>query len=73
MLNSVRSERLLMEEVHYRILYRWFVALNLDDQVWDATSSTKSRDRLPACANLPGSLPQRPPGSTLLFRQIPTV
>jgi transposase len=46
MLYSVRSERLLMEEIDYSILYRWFVGLSLDDQVWDATSFTKNRDRL---------------------------
>jgi transposase len=46
MLYSVRSERLLMEEIDYSILYRWFVGLNLDEQVWDATSFTKNRDRL---------------------------
>src|SRR5215467_10952354 len=46
MLYSVRSERLLMEEVDYNILYRWFVGLNLDDPVWDATVFTKNRDRL---------------------------
>src|SRR5271169_3169276 len=46
MLYSVRSERLLMEEIDYSILFRWFVGLNLDEQVWDATSFTKNRDRL---------------------------
>jgi transposase len=46
MLYSVRSERLLMEEIDYSILYRWFVGLNLDDRVWDATTFTKNRDRL---------------------------
>jgi transposase len=46
MLYSVRSERLLMEEIDYGILYRWFVGLSLDDQVWDATTFTKNRDRL---------------------------
>ena len=46
MLYSVRSERLLMEEIDYSILYRWFVGLSLDDQVWDATTFTKNRDRL---------------------------
>jgi transposase len=46
MLYSVRSERLLMEEIDYSILFRWFVGLNLDDEVWDATSFTKNRDRL---------------------------
>ena len=48
MLYSVRSERLLMEEdIDYSILYRWFVGLNLDEKVWDATTFTKNRDRLP--------------------------
>src|SRR6201997_4564442 len=46
MLYSVRSERLLMEEIDYSILFRWFVGLNLDEKVWDATSFTKNRDRL---------------------------
>jgi len=46
MLYSVRSERLLMEEIDYSILYRWFVGLNLDEKVWDATTFTKNRDRL---------------------------
>ena len=45
-LYSVRSERLLMEELDYNILYRWFVGLSLDDQIWDATTFTKNRDRL---------------------------
>src|SRR5437764_14432996 len=43
MLYSVRSERLLMEEIDYSIL---FVGLNLDERVWDATTFTKNRDRL---------------------------
>ena len=46
MLYSVRSERLLMEEIDYSMLYRWFVGMNLDDPVWDATVFTKNRDRL---------------------------
>lgn len=46
MLYSVRSERMLMEEIDYNILFRWFVGLNLDDAVWDATVFTKNRDRL---------------------------
>src|SRR3984957_4128107 len=46
MLYSVRSERLLMEEMDYNMLFRWFVGLNLDDPVWDATVFTKNRDRL---------------------------
>ena len=46
MLYSVRSERLLMEEIDYSILFRWFIGLNLDEEVWDATTFTKNRDRL---------------------------
>jgi transposase len=46
MLYSVRSERLLMEEIDYSMLFRWFVGLNLDEAVWDATTFTKNRDRL---------------------------
>lgn len=46
MLYSVRSERLRVEEIDYNILFRWFVGLNLDDAVWDATVFTKNRDRL---------------------------
>src|SRR5262249_14526334 len=46
MLYSVRSERLLVEEIDYNILFRWFVGLNLDDEVWDATVFTKNRERL---------------------------
>ena len=45
MLYSIRSERLLMEELDYSVLYRWFVGLSLDDPVWDATTFTKNRDR----------------------------
>jgi len=46
MLYSVRSERLLTEEIDYNKLFRWFVGLNLDDEVWDATVFTKNRNRL---------------------------
>lgn len=46
MLYSVRSERLLMEEIDYSMLFRWFVGMNLDEPVWDATVFTKNRDRL---------------------------
>ena len=44
MLYSIRSERLPMEEINYSILFRWFVGLNLDEEVWDATVFTKNRD-----------------------------
>lgn len=46
MLYSVRSERLLMEEIGYSILFRWFIGMNLDDAVWDATTFSKNRERL---------------------------
>ena len=46
LLYSIRSERLLMEEIDYNMLFRWFIGLNLDDGVWDATVFTKNRDRL---------------------------
>ena len=41
-----RSERLLMEELDYSLLFRWFVGLAMDDEVWDATVFSKNRDRL---------------------------
>jgi transposase len=46
MLYSVRSERLLMEEIDYSLLFRWFVGMNLDEPVWDVTVFTKNRNRL---------------------------
>jgi len=46
LLYSVRSERQLMEQLDYNLLFRWFVGLNLDDAVWDATVFTKNRERL---------------------------
>ena len=45
-LYTIRSERLLMEQLNYNILFRWFVGLTMDDRVWDATVFTKNRDRL---------------------------
>ena len=41
---GVRSERPLMEQLDYNLLYRWFVGLSPDDAVWDATSFTKNRE-----------------------------
>ena len=41
-----RSERLLMEEMNYNLLFRWFVGLEMDDEVWDVTVFTKNRERL---------------------------
>lgn len=43
---SIRSERRLMAELDYNLLYRWFVGLGIDDPVWDATVFCKNRDRL---------------------------
>jgi transposase len=43
---SIRSERQLMEQLDYNLLYRWFVGLNVDEPVWDATTFSKNRDRL---------------------------
>jgi transposase len=45
-LYTVRSERLLMEEIDYSVLYRWFVGLGMDDPIWSATTFSKNRDRL---------------------------
>lgn len=44
-LYSVRSERLLMEELEYNLLFRWFVGLGMDEPVWTATTFTKNRER----------------------------
>ena len=46
MLYSVRSERQLMEQMDYNLLFRWFVGLGIDDPVWVPTVFTKNRDRL---------------------------
>ena len=45
-LYTIRSERMLMEQLHYNLLFRGFVGLNMDDPVWDVTVYTKNRDRL---------------------------
>ena len=45
-LYSIRSERMLMEQLEYNLLFRWFVGLGMDDRVWDPTVFTKNRDRL---------------------------
>lgn len=43
---SVRSERQLMEQVRYDLLYRWFIGLAIDDKVWDHSTFSINRDRL---------------------------
>lgn len=45
-LYSIRSERQLMEQLNYNLLFRWFVGLNPDDPVWDVTVFTKNRERM---------------------------
>ena len=45
-LYTVRSERLLIEQLDYNLLFRWFVGLNLDEPVWDATVFSKNRERM---------------------------
>src|SRR2546426_714194 len=45
-LYSTRSERLLMEQLDYNLLFRWFVGLTMDDPIWDPTVFTKNRERL---------------------------
>jgi transposase len=44
-LYTIRSERMLMEQLEYNMLFRWFVGLNMDDPIWDATTFTKNRER----------------------------
>jgi transposase len=45
-LYTIRSERMLMEQLEYNLLFRWFVGLNIDDPVWVPTVFSKNRDRL---------------------------
>ena len=45
MLYSIRSERMLMEQMEYNLLYRWFVGLSMNEEVWHPTVFTKNRDR----------------------------
>ena len=51
---SIRSERQLVEQVEYNMMFRWFVGLNLDDDIWNHSTFTKNRDRL-----LEGEIAQR--------------
>ena len=43
---GIRSERLLIEQLDYNLLFRWFIGLNPDDPVWHPTTLTKNRDRV---------------------------
>jgi transposase len=51
-LYGLRSERQLVEQLDYNLLFRWFVGLAPDDPVWDPTTFTKNRDRLRAISVL---------------------
>ena len=44
-LSTIRSERLLMGQLDYNLLFRWFVGLNMDDPIWDASTFSKNRER----------------------------
>ena len=43
---SIRSERQLIEQLAYNLLFRWFVGLAMDEPVWDASTFSKNRDRV---------------------------
>ena len=43
---SIRSERMLCEQLDYNLLFRWFIGLSMDDPVWDHSTFSKNRDRL---------------------------
>ena len=45
-LYTVRSERLLMEQLDYTLLFRWFVGLKMDDPIWDSSTFSQNRERL---------------------------
>src|SRR5437667_226771 len=60
-LYSVRSERMLMEQLNYNLLFRWFVGLNMDDAIWDVTVFTKNRERLLDGVIAEALLPSRTP------------
>lgn len=45
-LYTIRSEQLLMEQLDYKVLFRWFVGLNMDDPIWDRSTFSKNRERL---------------------------
>ena len=66
---GIRSERQLMEQLDYNLLYRWFVGLSPDDPVWDPTVFTKNRDRLQngeVCAKFMSKLLNHPQVKPLL-------
>ncbi len=66
--DSVRSERQLMEQLDFNLLFRWFVGLSIDDPVWDATVFCKNRDRL-----LDGDIARKFMASVLKLPQVRTL
>ena len=46
-LYTIRSERMLMEQLDYNLLFWWFMGLNMDEAIWSPTTFSKNRDRLP--------------------------
>ena len=54
---TIRSERQLVEQIHYNLLFRWFVGLGIDDPVWDHSTFSKNRDRL-LDADVAGKFPE---------------
>jgi transposase len=73
---SIRSERLLMEQLDYNLLFRWFVGLGIDDPVWHPTAFTTNRDRLLAgevAAGFLAAVLGHPQVKTLLSREHFTV
>ena len=63
---GIRSERLLLDQLHYNLLFRWFVGLSPDDPIWHPTTFTKNRERLlneDVMAYVPcsGVIPPAPP------------
>jgi transposase len=52
---TIRSERQLLEQLNYNLLFRWFVGLSVDDPVWVPTVSSKNRERLLRVRSLPAS------------------
>jgi transposase len=55
---SIRSERQLVEQIDFNLLYRWFVGLPIDDAVWDHSTFSANRDRLPRRLSEKPQIPQ---------------
>jgi hypothetical protein len=67
---SVRSERMLMQQLDYSLLFRWFVGLNIDDPIWDVTVFTKNRQRLLAGDSADAFLQHGFPGLGVRFETL---